>query len=130
VEVETEVCEKVEVARIVIERVDGEVSTARVSSMEAADRVLSSWASSAPDSGYDLCDFRIVFQDGFSCSGHYYLKKSQKRVSLARHIRKNLNALAANDERHAPEAIDRSGISRLGKDVSEAAQIALQQYNI
>ncbi|MEN3295677.1 MAG: hypothetical protein V7642_4930, partial [Burkholderiales bacterium] len=91
---ETNICEKVDISRILIQRVQGLPSKARVSSIEAANRVLGDWADRASDSGHDQCQFQIVFEDGFRYQGHYHLNKSEKRISLARHVRKELTALA------------------------------------
>lgn len=133
---EAEVCEKVDVSRVLIQRVDGVPSKARVSSIEAANKVLDSWADCAPDSGYDQCDFQIVFEDGFRYQGHYHLNRSQKRASLARHVRKQLAALATADEAKPAKAAkvetdeERPVISLIGADVAESAKIALDHYNI
>jgi hypothetical protein len=129
--VEADLCEKVDVSRILIRRVEGQPSKARVSSMEAANRVLGSWADCAPESGYDQCDFQIVFEDGFQYKGHYHLNKSQKRISLARHVRKQLATLAkaANDPKFR-KSDEQPVISMIGTDLAESANIALDRYNI
>lgn len=129
-----DLCEKVDVSRIVIQRVDGLSSKARVSSIEAANNVLESWADSTDETENDQCDFQIVFEDGFRYQGHLRLNKCQKRISLSRHVRKQLTALArtsggkratrASKEEVAPV------ISMIGEDVAESAKIALEQYNI
>jgi hypothetical protein len=129
--VQADIDEKVDISRIVIQCLEGESSKARVSSMEAANRVLDSWADRAPDFGSAQCDFQIVFEDGFRYHGHYRLNKSQKRVSLARHVRKQLVALAtAADARKPAVADDKPEISMIGADVAESAKIALDNYNI
>lgn len=128
---ETDVTEKVDIARILIERVDGLPSKARVSSLEAANKVLDEWSDCAPDTGYDQCDFQIVFEDGFRYQGHYLLNKSTKRVSLARHVRKHLMALAKRaDAEDAETETDDKPISLIGADIAESAKIVLDQYNI
>lgn len=129
-----DLCEKVDVSRIVIQRVDGLASKARVSSIEAANNVLESWADSTDETENDQCDFQIVFEDGFRYQGHLRLNKCQKRISLSRHVRKQLTALAktsggrrttrASKEEVAPV------ISMIGEDVAESAKLALEQYNI
>jgi hypothetical protein len=128
--VESDVCEKVEVARILIDRVEGLPSKARVTSIEAANKVLGDWASSAPDAGGEQCDFQILFEDGFRYQGHYQLSKSQKRISLARHVRKHLTALAAAGKEEAASSSGKRAISLLGADLAESAKIALDHYNI
>ena len=129
---ETNATEKVDVVRILIQRVDGLPSKARVSSLEAANKVLDGWADCAPDSGYDQCDFQIVFEDGFRYQGHYPLHKSTKRVSLARHVRKQLTALArkADNAESSSKTDEKPVISLIGADLAESARIALDQYNI
>jgi len=128
-EVELDVCEKVDISRILIQRVDGPASKARVTSLEAANNVLESWADRTPESENDQCDFQIVFEDGFRYQGHYRLNKSQKRISLGRHVRKQLSALAAR-KRVEKEADEQPVISMIGADVAESAKIALDHYNI
>jgi len=129
--VELDVCEKVDISRILIQRVDGPASKARVSSLEAANNVLESWADRAPEYGNDQCDFQIVFEDGFRYQGHYHLNKSQKRISLGRHVRKQLAALAARKRAEkAAAACEEPVISMIGADVAESAKIALDHYNI
>lgn len=129
---ESDVCEKVDISRILIERVDGLPSKARVSSIEAANRVLDSWADGAPDTGYDQCDFQIVFEDGFRYSGHYQLNKSRKRISLARYVRKQLIELATStsSDKSAMGEDDTPVMTSLGADLAESAKIALSHYNI
>lgn len=125
------VSEKVDVSRILIQRVEGLPSKARVSSMEAANTVLESWADCAPESGHDQCDFQIVFEDGFRYQGHFHLNKSQKRISLARHVRRQLTALASRTSvRKSTKKLDEPVISLIGPDLAESAKIALDHYNI
>lgn len=125
------VSEKVDVSRILIQRVEGLPSKARVSSMEAANTVLESWADCAPESGHDQCDFQIVFEDGFRYQGHFHLNKSQKRISLARHVRRQLTALASRTSvRKSAKKVDEPVISLIGPDLAESAKIALDHYNI
>ncbi|WP_148415716.1 hypothetical protein [Noviherbaspirillum massiliense] len=120
-----------EVSRVVIERLDGMPSKARVTSIEAANKVLDNWASCAPESGYDQCDFQILFEDGFRYQGHYPLSKTQKRVSLSRHIRKQLTALATTAAKagKAADEEDQPVMSPIGSDLAESARIALDHYN-
>lgn len=135
---ETDVCEKVDISRILIQRVQGLPSKARVSSIEAANRVLDSWADRTSDAGHDRCDFQIVFEDGFRYQGYYHLNKSDKRISLARHVRKQLTALAKktdtakSSKSEEKPAISLSGgdVAESGGDLAESARIALDHYNI
>jgi hypothetical protein len=130
-EVETDIGDKLEVARVLIERVEGGASKARVTSIEAADRVLTDWASSAPDAGQEQCDFQIMFEDGLLCRGRYYLERSQKRISLSRYVRKRLSELAAGDTRPAlRRSVQAAAISLSGNDPVEAAREVLDHYRI
>lgn len=129
-----DLCEKVDVSRILIQRVDGLPSKARVSSIEAANNVLESWADDTPDTENEQCDFQIVFEDGFRYYGHFHLNKSQKRISLSRHVRKHLTALAkaasGKKAARAEQEDEMPVISMIGEDLAESAKIALEHYNI
>jgi hypothetical protein len=123
--------DKVDISRILMQRVDGLSSTARVSSLEAANAVLAGWANGALVVGHDQCDVQIVFEDGFRYHGHYQLKKSEKRVSLSRHIRQQLIALAkTSDATKSSSLPDEPVISQIGATPAESAKIALEHYNI
>lgn len=99
--------------------------------MEAANRVLDSWTDGASESGVDQCDFQIVFEDGFRYHGHYHLNKSEKRVSLARHVRKQLAALATKKgAAQFAQSDEKPVISLIGNDLAESAKMALDHYNI
>ncbi len=126
-----ELCEKVEISRILIQRVEGLPSKARVSSIQAANSVLERWADCASDSGNDQCDFQIIFEDGFWYRGHYRLNQSKKRISLSRYVRKQLAAIAmATGDKDPPEMDDEPIISLIGTDRAESARIALDHYDI
>ena len=130
----TDLVEKVDVSRILIQRVDGLSSKARVTSIEAANNVLESWADTTAETANDQCDFQIVFEDGFRYQGHLRLNKCQKRISLSRHVRKQLTALAKTTGSRKTARVDKSDaapvISMIGEDVAESAKIALEHYNI
>jgi hypothetical protein len=129
--VELDSFEKVDVSRVLIQRVDGLPSKARVSSLDAANAVLERWADCAPETGHDQCDLQIVFEDGFRYREHYHLRKTQKRISLARHVRKRLKALATvTDTKKAAQSVNEPVISLIGADPAESAKIALDHYNI
>jgi hypothetical protein len=99
--------------------------------MEAANRVLGNWADGASDNDAEQCEFQIVFEDGFRYQGRYHLDKSEKRISLARHVRKQLTALASKKGRAASlRTGDKPVISLIGSDLAESAKIALDHYNI
>jgi hypothetical protein len=128
--------EKVDISRIMIERVDGVSAKARVSSIDAANRVLDNWADRVPASGAGVCDFEILFEDGFRYQGHFRLNKTQKRVSLARYVRKQLAALAAGKTAAGKEfsslvkAFGGIAFRWPSKDTAESARLALEHYNI
>jgi hypothetical protein len=123
--------EKVDISRILIQRMSGLHSTASVSSLEAANAVLTSWADGASEAGHGQCDVQIVFEDGFRYHGHYELNKSQKRVSLSRYVRQQLTALAAMTDAKTPSpSFDEPVISLIGANPAESARIALAHYNI
>jgi hypothetical protein len=133
-EVEPGSLEKVDISRILIQRVDGSSTKARVSSMEAANNVLERWANGIPEDANDRCDFQIVFEDGFRYRGRYRLHKSDKRISLARHVRKQLAALAKkNGSRKCTQGTQEDcepAITPLGENIAESARLALEHYNI
>ena len=111
-------------------RVDGLSSTARVSSLEAANAVLSGWANGGAGADHDQCDVQIVFEDGFSYHGHYPLKKSDKPASLSRHVRQQLTVLAKAGGATTPFPPGEPVISQIGSTLAESAKIALDEYNI
>lgn len=126
-----DVSEKVDVSRILIQRVEGMATNARVSSMEAANAVLERWADGAAASGQEKCDVQIVFEDGFRIRGHYNLAKSRKRVSLSRYVRKQLTALAGTDKvKKTAKQEDDPELSLSGEDPAISAKLALDHYNI
>lgn len=83
----TTVYDKIDIARILIERIDGALVTARVSTLALANTVLQRWAGDAPEKGEDRCEIRIIFEDGFQYCSRIGLKRTQKRISLSRHLR-------------------------------------------
>lgn len=123
--------EKVAISRILIQRAAGLSSRARVSTVEAANAVLASWSKEAHDVSHDPCEVHIVFEDGFRYHGHYDLKKSPKNVSLSRHVRQQLAALAATTGAAATSpTVDAPVISLIGTTSADSARIALGYYNI
>jgi hypothetical protein len=129
--VQTDVCEKVDISRILMQRGQGLRSKARVSSIEAANRVLGNWADCTSDNDPEQCEFQIVFEDGFRYQGRYHLDKSEKRISLARHVRKHLTALASKKgQAVSSKTGEKPVISLIGSDLAESAKIALDHYNI
>ncbi|RJF95921.1 hypothetical protein [Noviherbaspirillum saxi] len=125
------VCDKVDVSRVLIQRTKGLHSKARVSSIQAADIVLKNWADGVPAAEDDQCDVQVIFEDGFRYRGKFGLKHTEKRISLARHIRRQLTALAAAKRcSNAAAANDEPVISLIGTDIADSARIALDQYDI
>lgn len=129
--IESGISEKVDVSRVLIERIEGLPSKAQVSSLEAANAVLEGWAARAADVCHDRCDFEIVFEDGLRYRGRVHLQNAQKRVSLSRHVRKQLAALTTiANTRKRSRAVDEPVIRLIGANLAEAARIALDHYNI
>lgn len=89
-------CDKIDIARILIERIDGVVAQARVSTLALANKVLERWANDAPEKGEGQCQIQIIFEDGFQYRSRIGLKRSQKRISLAKHLRQQLLTMAAS----------------------------------
>jgi hypothetical protein len=85
--------DKIDIARILIERIDGVVAQARVSTLALANAVLERWAMDAPEKGEGQCQIQIIFEDGFRYQSHIGLSRSQKRISLARLLRQQLLAM-------------------------------------
>jgi hypothetical protein len=83
---------KVEVKWILITRKDGSMRSPYdvvLGTWEETDAVLKLWAkSSTPGGGFETCEFRVVFEDGFSYSGTYYLKQQDAFAKnlLSNHI--------------------------------------------
>jgi hypothetical protein len=122
--------DKIDVARILIERVDGRYSHARVSSVAAANIVLENWAQDAPEEGEDECNIKIVFEDGFQYRSCMTLRRSQKRISLARHVRQQLKEKASpkRSRRLNDQEIHHCNISDANNFLS--AETMLHQYDI
>lgn len=123
--------EKVDIARILMQRLDGVASNARVTTIEAANTVLKNWAEDVAPEDNARCAFQIEFEDGGRYHSHFAFGKPNKRISLAQYIRRQLAALAspkksgrANDVNDAPV------ISLPGTSVAESAKVALEHYNI
>jgi hypothetical protein len=127
----TDVTEKVDVSKIELETVDGTHANARVTSMEAANTVLERWAADEQDAGPAECEVRIVFEDGFHIRSRYPLARTDKRVSLARHLRKQLSSLANEARPKRPVKCEQGLDIRSGEiNSDEAARCALERYNI
>lgn len=129
--VASEVIEKVDVSKIELETVDGARANARVTSMEAANHVLERWVSGEPDVPNAECEVHVVFEDGFRLHSRYPLTRSDKRVSLARHLRKQLSSMASAGRTRKPCRRESERDVRLNEDCYyEAARETLDRYNI
>jgi hypothetical protein len=123
--------EKTDVSRVLIQRIEGLPSSARVLSMDAANAVLKGWVGSTRDSMHEQCSFEIVFEDGLRYLGHYLFAASKAPPSLSRHVRKQLTGLAAiTDEKKRALGTDDSVIGLIGASLARAARIALHRYEI
>jgi len=77
---------------ITIERVEGlieECVTKTATSWAEANAILLKWSRTAPEhGGYDKCDFKIVFEDGYEYEGRYDLMHYRReRPDLGKHVR-------------------------------------------
>lgn len=126
----SELQDKIDVSRIVIERADGTHAKARVSTMQAANHILERWADNAPESGEEICDVRIVFEDGLQYQSQFSLNRSLKRISLARHVRRELSALATPKRRNNPSDTTALLMPLVTATLAESAQLVLDRYDI
>lgn len=127
----TDVTEKVDVSKIELETVEGSRANARVTSMEAANTVLERWVQCDQDAQNAECDVHIVFEDGFQLYSRYPLTRTDKRVSLARHLRKQLSRMASRAGNLKPCRRETGSDIRLNDECyNEAAKEALERYNI
>jgi len=94
-----EPCDKIDIARILMERIDGVVAQARVSTLSLADTVLERWASDVPEAGEGQCQIQIIFEDGFQYRSQFGLIRSPRRISLAKVLRQQLTIMASPDKR-------------------------------
>jgi len=126
----SELPDKIDVSRILIERADGIYAKARVSTIQAANHILESWAVDTPEAGEELCDVRIVFEDGLQYRSQFRLDRSLKRISLARHVRRELSALASPKRREGQGNESVPVILSATANLAESAQIVLDRYDI
>jgi hypothetical protein len=94
--VNTDLKEKVDISRILIHPVDGSDSKARVTSIEAANTVLSTWVRQCADAASAEYAVEILFEDGMRYRGHYKLRQKDK-ASLGRDIRRSLAKMTEED---------------------------------
>jgi hypothetical protein len=123
--------EKIDISRILIHSSDGSASTARVTSMEAANSVLQSWAHGQSGKLSAACEVEIVFEDGLRYHGHYGLKEHEKSVSLNRHVRRQLAAMTKKRcTKKGRQPAHESAIFPEKADMAECARTMLAHYNI
>jgi hypothetical protein len=123
--------DKVEITCVLVQRLTTLPAKAKVASLRAASEVLESWANCIPDSRLELCDIEIVFEDGCRYNERYDLMRSQKRVSLSRHVRKQLTAAATTtDGEKLLHKFYRPAIDLIGADFADSARLLLEKYDI
>lgn len=123
--------EKVDISRILLHPADGSATSARVTSLEAANSVLQSWAHDTSGTLPDECEVEIIFEDGLRYCGHYHLNPQEKRISLGRHVRRQLTALMRTQcVKREQQAANDAIISPSTGDLAERAKTLLEHYNI
>ena len=128
---ENQIIEKIDISRILIHAVDGAASTARVSSIEAANSVLKNWAHDQSGTLPAECEVEIVFEDGVRYCSHYRLKQHDKGVSLSRHVRRQLAALTKTQcVKKAQQPANDLITCPNEKNPAECAKAMLARYNI
>lgn len=86
--------DKIGVKGILITRKDGSTKSPYdvvLRTWEETDAILKLWAKTGSGNGsFETCDFRVVFEDGNSYSGTYYLKQQDAFLAnlLSNHIRR------------------------------------------
>jgi len=123
-------CDKIDIARILIERIDGVFMQARVSTVALANAVLERWASDAPEKGEGLCQIQIIFEDGFQYHSHIGITRSQRRISLAKLVRQQLSALTSPGIRRHRKKADNVTVSPPLLPLSLSAEAMLARYDI
>lgn len=123
--------DKIDIARILMKRIDGVVAQARVSTLVLANAVLERWAAEAPEKGEGQCQIQIVFEDGFQYRSQIGLKRSQKRISLAKLLRQQLIAMAAPQQARRKKKTDNNiTVSLLAPLLPLSAEAMLARYDI
>ena len=97
------IAEKIDVARVTIERVGLFTAKASVTSMDAANHVLRKWSHTVLDEGRDKCDFLVVYEDGKTVNGG--AADTDTIVASARAYVSALNKLLTKREKSAPAAL-------------------------
>lgn len=130
--VSTELKEKVDISRILIHPVDGSDSKARVTSIEAANSVLSTWVSECADAASAEYEVEILFEDGMRYCGHYQLSQKEK-ASLGRDIRRSLALMTEKGGHSVKRGRHSRGSPFVWTDCASQAlnpETVLEQYNL
>ena len=123
--------DKVDITCVLVYRLTTLPAKAKVASLRAASEVLENWANCITDSGHALCDIEIVFEDGCRYNERYDLMRSQKRVSLSRHVRRQLVVAATTgDDKKLSQEYCLPVIGLIGGNLAESARLLLEKYDI
>ena len=123
--------DKVDITCVLVYRLTTLPAKAKVASLRAASEVLENWANCITDSGHALCDIEIVFEDGCRYNERYDLMRSQKRVSLSRHVRRQLVVAATTgDDKKLSQEYCLPVIGLIGANLAESARLLLEKYEI
>ncbi|WP_151635959.1 hypothetical protein [Noviherbaspirillum aerium] len=123
--------DRLEVAYITLERTGGITATARVATVQQANFVLEQWSKTLRAPERAVCHIGFHFEDGFECRARYKIGGEQKRVSIARDLRKGIAfealSYARSGNRRVFEAED-------GKRISDGAvwsiRTLLERYSL
>ncbi|HJU71001.1 MAG TPA: hypothetical protein VJ603_04075 [Paucimonas sp.] len=126
------ITEKIDVARVIIERVGALTAKATVTSMDAANYVLRKWSYTTLKEGYDRCNFLIVFEDGKTFNGQYDLRPYTANFKdLSQHVRSSLQYLIGNRKpKGLPKLRYQELVCTFDKAVIEQARQVLNHYAI
>ena len=123
--------DKVDITCVLVQRLTTLPAKAKVASLRAASEVLENLANCIPDSRHELCDIEIVFEDGCRYNERYDLMRSPKRVSLSRHVRRQLIVAATTtDNKNLSQKHYLPAIGLIGANLAESARILLEKYDI
>lgn len=120
---------------IFLERAEGlasECYAVTVTTWDAATAILQRWARTAPERGYDKCDFRVTYEDGETYSGRFDLQRrhSTGLELLERHMRDHLQFCSGA---WCPAHMGREEYEQFLErrpDVRESARQFLESYQI
>lgn len=83
--------DRLELAYITLERTGDITATARVATVQLANLVLERWMKTLQAAESATCNIGFHFEDGFECRARYKICGDQKRVSIARDLRKGVS---------------------------------------